>query len=510
MSNDKTSNYSTNNTAPKAIIFDLYGTLIKFNQREFLVEMNSSFQNVRNKNKRAELKSLLAIKYESDAEMYLGWCRAMGVEDPLDEQIDLCRNIIEKHLLKISCFDGARSLLGFLKRRGFKLALLSNSAQAFIKPLTLLELETFFDHIAFSCNTGLVKPDLNSYLSICENLDVQPEDCLFIGDSLENDYKAPTSIGMKAVCLGTQSEKQDTDLSRIAFSVLQKSNDPLNYLIPSEINFESVEQKFVHSRTILLPDLQQGRYNLIGKTYLTTQAQEDQEFYSKRYLLPESAFVEESAYHLMQILGVSDSRIKLFSSSEPILLSSPALGKLWTPTDIDEVTAEIMGSHCAVAYLIGNADLRPRNTFVHRNGKEVKVTVMDLEHCLFDRALDLKDCQDTFSPYTIDSLDNTIEKRTKHRVLSAASIRRARRSFLPIDDKSHILAKLFKKGWLKTFEVAHEKVMDIELYLSKRIYQTPYLIIGTQSYRRAMASIDIKDILGRINENGDEAFEKLY
>jgi len=188
-----------------------------------------------------------------------------------------------------------------------------------------------------------------------------------------------------------------------------------------------------------------------------------------------------------------------------------AAGIPWEQAEIDDAAIQAIGSHCALAYIIGNADIRPRNTLVSRANGASKVTVIDLEHCFFDRAIVLPTNLDAFNPSSIDSLaEATLNESTKHRVLSKSATRRARRSFLSVEDRTARLPQLFRAGWIDAYRrVQHNGKAIVDLVLN-RLYQNPPLIIGTQSYRRAMAKIDVEDMKARIQQDPELAFEQQY
>lgn len=497
----------------KAIIFDLYGTLLHFDQRAFLRELQGVLQSESRSFDRKMLRLLLVQRYDSRQALLHTWCNAIGVVSPTVDQVSACNTVIEKHLSRIRPFPGTLTLLAFFKRRGFKLALLSNAAQTFTSALDTCGLRPFFDCVAFSCDLGLTKPDSRTYLYVCQGLGVSPEDCIFIGDSLENDFRAPSALGMLSLCLRFPASPlalQPVELSQLAWYQFDHDSDSLKRMLSvgSEIRFDN--DAYSITSLITLGDDAQGRYNIVGQMHAKSATGEERTFYCKRYLSPESAHVEELAYRVVDILSPHGCRAALLTLHEPLLITTAAPGRLWTAPDMDETTAELIGSHCAVAYLIANADLRPRNTFMERNGERTTLSIIDLEHCFFDRALDLRGIDDPMSPLIIDGLSHQLEERTKHRVLSPAATRRARRSFLPNDDQGRHLGERFKQGWIALFERARGKLDAIEALLMDRIYTTPYLIIGTQSYRRAMALSDVGDISQRIREDPIAAFDHAY
>lgn len=498
----------------RIIIFDLFGTLLRFNQRAFFRELRSALECSSAGLDREILRKLMVECHSSEEDALQRLCEAMGVKSPEVQHIQTCRAALDKHLASIEVWPGAPTLLGFLKRRGFKLCLLSNTAQVFKSALYSCGLAGFFDVVSFSCDTGKSKPDQEAYLTICRTLSIDPAQCVFIGDSIENDFCAPSALGMQALCLrstvGAESFRA-VELSDLAWTNLGSIGNTLQWLITSGASFQFGDTTFEISGVTTLPDAAQGRYNIVGRVRAAAASgQQERDFCIKRYLNPESVYLEEMAYAIMGMIFPHGIRAALLPSSEVLLVMSMIEAKHWATHDMNIDTAEIIGFHCAVAYLIGNADLRPRNTFIDRTNGTMSVSIIDLEHCFFDRALEVNDLVGRFTPTAIDELGDEVHSRTKHRVLSPAATRRARKSFLAIEDRSHELVLRFKKGWIAAFESAKALRVQIETALMNRIYREPYLIIGTQSYRRAMASVDVKDIVSRIEQDPVASFDQHY
>lgn len=498
---------------PRAIIFDLYGTLLEFDQRAFLRDLLETFDKTRKQIVREVLQQLLVRKYSLEAEALVDWCRVVGIDSPDAAQLALCDQILQKHIGGIRPLCSARTILAFLKRRGWKMGLLSNAAQPFTPPLKAHGMDSFFDCISFSCETGLVKPNPACYLDICRKLGVLPEDCLFIGDSYKNDYLTPISLGMQALCIGrpsTPDGESPFKLSQVAWANLGQDSNPFKCLIAPDKRLHFCNSEYAITDIKTLPDSQHGRYNIISHVNAKNQKGAKSEMFCKRYLSPESAYVEDTAYRVMDMLGMSACHTSIVAADEPFLVVSCASGNLWTSADLNESSAEIIGAHFALAYMIGNADFHPRNAFVHHNNGVVTLSIIDLEHCFFERALDLRDCSDPFSPVAIDNLGESLDERTRHRVFSPAACHKARKRFFPVEDKADSRFKRFKEGFLKSFELAHQRCRQIETFLMERIYKSPAVIIGTHAYRRAMATLDVKDMLSRIQEDGAASLERNF
>jgi len=94
-----------------------------------------------------------------------------------------------------------------LKKKGYKLGLLTNAIQPYYK----LHLEkkhyeaVDFDAKVISCVDGVKKPEKEAYLLILKKLDVEPHEAIFI-DDIQNYVEAARKLGIHAI-LFENSEK---------------------------------------------------------------------------------------------------------------------------------------------------------------------------------------------------------------------------------------------------------------------------------------------------------------
>src|ERR1700735_5207654 len=72
-----------------------------------------------------------------------------------------------------------------------------------------------FDHLTFSCDLGIVKPDPAIYLYTVKKLGVAPDQALFI-DNLEKNITGAEAVGLH-VALFQNVEQLQRDLSRRGF-----------------------------------------------------------------------------------------------------------------------------------------------------------------------------------------------------------------------------------------------------------------------------------------------------
>jgi putative hydrolase of the HAD superfamily len=72
--------------------------------------------------------------------------------------------------------------LKLLKRKGYKLGLLSNTFEGDVRQWTRSRLAPCFDAVAFSHEIGMIKPDQGAFSIILERLGVDGSHSIFVGD----------------------------------------------------------------------------------------------------------------------------------------------------------------------------------------------------------------------------------------------------------------------------------------------------------------------------------------
>ncbi|MCX7680073.1 MAG: HAD family hydrolase [Spirochaetes bacterium] len=86
-----------------------------------------------------------------------------------------------------------------LKRRGKKLALVSNADVAEVRAWNKSPLAPLFDCVVFSCDVGCMKPDPRIFFEALRRIDEKPQDCLFVGDGGADELRAARELGFATV-----------------------------------------------------------------------------------------------------------------------------------------------------------------------------------------------------------------------------------------------------------------------------------------------------------------------
>lgn len=128
-------------------------------------------------------------------------CRTLGVADErieglIDVRIDFTRETLVPRA-------GALEVLDELRRRGFRLGLISVCSEEVPRLWAETPLAPLIDEPVFSCSVGVAKPDVRIYRIAAERLGVDPADCLFVDDQ-PSFVEGALAAGMDAVLIGDE------------------------------------------------------------------------------------------------------------------------------------------------------------------------------------------------------------------------------------------------------------------------------------------------------------------
>ena len=187
----------------KAVIFDLYGTLVGNYSRKAYDETQE------------QMAKILGVPYpkfwQAMGETFKD--RSLGVNRSFEDNIiEVCRRLRTKvdktqieqtvvlnyEFTKDSLIPEPQTLevLGLLKRNGFYIGLITN-CNANV-PLLFPEspLSQYINTPVFSCEERIKKPSPDIYGIACERLKVEPQECVYVGDGSSEELTAAAAVGM--------------------------------------------------------------------------------------------------------------------------------------------------------------------------------------------------------------------------------------------------------------------------------------------------------------------------
>lgn len=99
--------------------------------------------------------------------------------------------------------DGIVEVIRWLHGEELLLGLAANQPAATIAVLDAHGVGPFFRHREVSGTHGFKKPDVRLFLRCCEELEVGPEECIMVGDRIDNDVAPARILGMRTVLFRT-------------------------------------------------------------------------------------------------------------------------------------------------------------------------------------------------------------------------------------------------------------------------------------------------------------------
>lgn len=188
----------------KAIIFDLFETLVtewghfKYTKRLMAKDLNVSYEIFNNEwEKLSEERYLGRLDFRNSLITVL-----KRIEAPINDKI-LNKVIRKRSDAKAECFSNINfkviRILQYLKSHNYKLGIISNCSSEEIEALKKSELYGYFDTVILSYDVGIKKPSTEIYQLCCDELEVLPNECLYLGDGGSCELKGALQAGMKAV-----------------------------------------------------------------------------------------------------------------------------------------------------------------------------------------------------------------------------------------------------------------------------------------------------------------------
>jgi putative hydrolase of the HAD superfamily len=135
--------------------------------------------------------------------------------------VEACARLFFREASQHEVYDDARALLASLKYRGFLCGVITNAifpAELFLPKVNELGLSGYFDAFVTSADVGLGKPNPAPFQRALNDLGLEPEEALFVGDMAETDIAGARAAGMRAVLL----ERRDRARDRSGFLVIER------------------------------------------------------------------------------------------------------------------------------------------------------------------------------------------------------------------------------------------------------------------------------------------------
>ncbi len=192
--------------AIRAVVFDLFHTLVSFHEAQTPGPRTYDMAGMSE-------ERWFDVFYRDDMERVAGRsidiptriqaaCHKAGVECTREwaEEIERTRTDRFQYTLHQAPKDVVEDL-GRLRASGLRLGLLSDADINECAGWGGSPLAPCFDAARFSCHEGLCKPDPAFYRIVLNDLGVEPEESLFVGDGGSDELRGAAAIGMTPVLM---------------------------------------------------------------------------------------------------------------------------------------------------------------------------------------------------------------------------------------------------------------------------------------------------------------------
>lgn len=120
-----------------------------------------------------------------------------GMDDPQRVAAMVQKRTEVKEQLFAHLHPGILPLLQQLQQRGIQIGLVSNCFDEEAAVIRRSCLMPYFGSLCLSCELGVAKPDRAIFTRCLEQLQVSPEDCLYVGDGGSRELETAQALGMQ-------------------------------------------------------------------------------------------------------------------------------------------------------------------------------------------------------------------------------------------------------------------------------------------------------------------------
>lgn len=194
-----------------AVIFDMDGVLID-SEPLWKIAMEEVFKSVGCSLTRKDFQKTVGLRLD---EVIQYWYEHTGWENATPKEVEeaIVRRMIELLNENGTPLTGVIETLEFLKLKGKKIGLATSSYAVLIDTvLNALYIRQYFDFTHSAENESHGKPHPAVYLTVADQLQIQPKKCLVIEDSL-NGIISGKAARMTVVCIPEKSHSPEPKLS---------------------------------------------------------------------------------------------------------------------------------------------------------------------------------------------------------------------------------------------------------------------------------------------------------
>jgi HAD superfamily hydrolase (TIGR01549 family) len=196
----------------KGIIFDFWGTLVEngihpspVNQVKYILRVRMPFRDFVTRFE----ESMMTTEHTDLNEAFMNVCNEFGIRDK-EYVVEKLVGMWNKNELLGKPFFEVIEILNYLKEKGFKIALISNTNPTIMRVIEKHNLHKYFDAEIYSYQEGILKTNPALFQTAVERLGLANDEVIMIGDSIQTDIIGARNAGLRALLLDRMNKRDYT------------------------------------------------------------------------------------------------------------------------------------------------------------------------------------------------------------------------------------------------------------------------------------------------------------
>ena len=192
----------------KAIILDFWGTLVEqgvrspVKQIRYILHIRVPFSEYITRMERA----MMTKEFSTLEEAFKSVCQEFKIQVN-ERRIEELIGMWNKNWMLAQPYEETKEVLQSLKEK-YQLVLVANSDNKSIKNvLEKFDLTEYFNKIFYSYELGMIKTNPEFLKKVLSDLHLQPEECIFIGDSMQSDITPAKTAGIPAILVDRRDSR---------------------------------------------------------------------------------------------------------------------------------------------------------------------------------------------------------------------------------------------------------------------------------------------------------------
>jgi len=213
----------------KAVIFDMFETLVtlysvpRYFGRNIAADLGAdidAFYPLWHETEEARSKGKMSFE---EAIRWIGERTPYAHPERVKEAVEK-RYAFKRDSLRLA-EDRIVSVLRELKEQGFKIGLISNCFLEEAEAIRASVLAPFFDAMLLSCEQGVQKPEHEIFERCLAELNVAPQECLYVGDGGSFELETAREFGMQTLQAGWFIKNQQGDWKKEGFTTAEEPEE---------------------------------------------------------------------------------------------------------------------------------------------------------------------------------------------------------------------------------------------------------------------------------------------